>query len=32
VELVLFETDEHGGNLPDAAAAKPLAALAEEHI
>ena len=31
VELVLFETDEHGGNLPDAALRGRLAALAEVH-
>jgi len=31
VELVLFETDEHGGNLPDAALRDRLSALSEEH-
>jgi sugar phosphate isomerase/epimerase len=31
VELVLFETDEHGGNLPDAALRAKLIALAEQH-
>ena len=31
VELVLFETDEHGGNLPDAALRGRLMALAAEH-
>jgi sugar phosphate isomerase/epimerase len=31
VQLVLFETDEHGSNLPDAALRRRLRSLAEEH-
>jgi sugar phosphate isomerase/epimerase len=31
VQLVLFETDEHGSNLPDGALRKQLMALAERH-
>jgi tetraacyldisaccharide-1-P 4'-kinase len=31
VELVLFETDEHGGNLPDGALRDRLSALAAAH-
>ncbi len=31
VQLVLFETDEHGSNLPDAALRRRLASLAEAH-
>jgi sugar phosphate isomerase/epimerase len=31
VELVLFETDEHGSNLPDGEVRRELADLAEEH-